>query len=147
MTPNSMSTRLLIASALITVFSAAELSASFEIPWNTIDGGGGVSQMGDYAVYGTIGQPDAGTLTGGGYTLHGGFWPGLAGRDGAPVGDLNCDGAVSVSDIGAFVLALTNPTAYATQFPDCDVRLGDVNQDGAVTVSDIGPFVALLTGI
>lgn len=62
-------------------------------------------------------------------------------------GDMNCDGVVSVGDIGAFVLALTDPTGYAVQFPDCDINQGDINMDGFVTVSDIGPFVALLTSM
>ena len=70
----------------------------------------------------------------------------LAGRVGLLAGDLNCDGAVSVGDIGAFVLALTDPAGYAAAFPECDIFNGDVNNDGAVTVSDIGPFVALLAG-
>lgn len=60
-------------------------------------------------------------------------------------GDMNCDGAITVSDIGGFVLALTDPATYANDFPDCDAMLADVNDDGAVTVSDIGPFVTLLT--
>lgn len=64
----------------------------------------------------------------------------------ALLGDLNCDGMVSVSDIGAFVLALTNPAEYATQYPSCDIDLGDLTNDGQVSVSDIGPFVQLLTG-
>lgn len=62
------------------------------------------------------------------------------------VGDLNCDGLVSVSDIGPFVLALTNPPDYAAQFPNCNIAAGDTNGDGIVSVSDIGPFVALLIG-
>ncbi len=62
------------------------------------------------------------------------------------VGDLNCDGIVSVGDIGAFVLALTDPAGYAAQFPQCEPDNGDVNADGNVTVGDIGGFVALLTG-
>lgn len=62
------------------------------------------------------------------------------------VGDMNCDGVVSVSDIGPFVIALTDPAGYATQFPACEIFNGDINADGAVSVSDIGPFVALLTG-
>lgn len=61
-------------------------------------------------------------------------------------GDLNCDGVVSVADIGAFVLALTDPAGYAVQFPACDPLAGDLNDDGLVTVGDIGAFVALLTG-
>lgn len=60
------------------------------------------------------------------------------------LGDLNCDGTLSVSDIGSFVLALTNPAQYAIQFPMCNVRAADINGDGFVTVSDIGMFVALL---
>ncbi len=62
------------------------------------------------------------------------------------VGDLNCDGVVSVGDIGPFVLALTDAAADASQFPHCALPHGDVNADGFVTVGDIGPFVALLVG-
>ncbi len=47
---------------------------SYSIDWFTIDGGGGASTGGVYAVSGTIGQPDAGTMSGGNYTLQGGFW-------------------------------------------------------------------------
>ena len=47
---------------------------NFSIDWFTIDGGGGGSTGGVYAISGTIGQPDAGTMTGGNYTLVGGFW-------------------------------------------------------------------------
>lgn len=61
-------------------------------------------------------------------------------------GDMNCDGEVTVSDIGAFVLALTNPSEYQLQFPGCSLLNADVNGDSAVTVGDIGGFVALLTG-
>lgn len=56
-------------------------------------------------------------------------------------GDANCDGNVTVGDIGFFVIALTNPGA----FPGCDITRCDVNLDGFVTVSDIGPFVQALT--
>jgi hypothetical protein len=49
---------------------------SYSIDWFTIDGGGGTSTGGVYAVSGTIGQPDASqqTMTGGNYLLTGGFW-------------------------------------------------------------------------
>lgn len=62
-------------------------------------------------------------------------------------GDMNCDGAVTVSDIGGFVLALTDGPAYESSFPGCDVLLADVNDDHAVTVSDIGLFVELLASL
>jgi hypothetical protein len=47
----------------------------FAIDWHTLDGGGGTSTSEVYSVSGTIGQPDAGpTMTGGNYSLTGGFW-------------------------------------------------------------------------
>jgi hypothetical protein len=49
-------------------------SQSYSIDWSTIDGGGGTSTGGVYSVSGTIGQPDAGKMSGGNYTLDGGFW-------------------------------------------------------------------------
>lgn len=59
-------------------------------------------------------------------------------------GDCNCDDAITVGDIGGFVLVLTQPAAYALQFPQCDPLTADLNADGAVTVADIGPFVGRL---
>lgn len=61
-------------------------------------------------------------------------------------GDMNCDGVITVADVGPFVLALTNPAGYDAAFPDCEALNADLSGDGLVTVSDIGPFVALLTG-
>jgi hypothetical protein len=50
-------------------------TAEYTIDWSSIDGGGGTSTGGVYAVSGTIGQPDAGpTMSGGNYTVEGGFW-------------------------------------------------------------------------
>ena len=47
----------------------------YSIDWSTIDGGGGTSTGGVYSASGTIGQPDAsGAMTGGSYSLTGGFW-------------------------------------------------------------------------
>ncbi|MGE3182624.1 MAG: hypothetical protein AB7N71_13410, partial [Phycisphaerae bacterium] len=64
----------------------------------------------------------------------------------ALLGDMNCDGVISVGDIAGFVLALTDPSGYAAQFPDCNISNADINGDLTVSVGDIGPFVALLTG-
>lgn len=66
---------------------------------------------------------------------------------GAAKGDLNCDTVISVGDIGAFVMALSDAAAYNAAFPECDRMAADVNRDGAVTVSDIGSFVARLSGL
>lgn len=61
-------------------------------------------------------------------------------------GDVNCDGRVNNFDIDAFVLALSDPAAYAAAFPRCERMLADIDGDGAVTNFDIDPFVALISG-
>jgi hypothetical protein len=48
---------------------------SYTINWYKVAGGGGTSSNGQYTVSGTIGQHDAsGPMTGGSYSLTGGFW-------------------------------------------------------------------------
>ena len=62
-----------LAALVALVVSAS--AQSYSIDWYTIDGGGGTSTGGVYSVSGTIGQPDAsGAITGGNYSMTGGFW-------------------------------------------------------------------------
>lgn len=58
----------------------AQSDGGYDLSWNTVDSGGYTwSEGGGYALGGTIGQPDSGVvLTGGDYTLAGGFWGGVA---------------------------------------------------------------------
>lgn len=58
------------------IFQPLTASAQpYSIDWYKIAGGGGTSTGGTYQVSGTIGQPDAsGAMTGGNYSLTGGFW-------------------------------------------------------------------------
>ena len=55
---------------------AIGFAQQYSIDWFTIDGGGGTSTGGVYSVSGTIGQPDANAtpMTGGNFSLTGGFW-------------------------------------------------------------------------
>jgi len=58
------------------LMAAACLAQSYSIDWYKISGGGGMnSSNGVYSLSGTIGQHDAGgPMTGGNYSLTGGFW-------------------------------------------------------------------------
>jgi hypothetical protein len=60
--------------------ASAQGPAGYEIAWYTIDGGGATfSSGGSYSLGGTAGQADAGgQLSGGTYTLTGGFWQGAS---------------------------------------------------------------------
>jgi len=48
------------------------------------------------------------------------------------------------SDVGPFVLAMLDPAAYQSQFPDCDIAPADMNGDGAVDGEDAQAFVDAL---
>jgi hypothetical protein len=78
---NRVSESLLIKCKLRFVFAALlflsvdfTFAQSYSVDWFTIDGGGGTSTGGVFSVTGTIGQPDAGHMSGGSYTVDGGFW-------------------------------------------------------------------------
>jgi hypothetical protein len=61
--------------ATLVVGAAQPALGQFVISRFTIDGGGGTNSAGGtFALGGTIGQPDAGLLSGTGFTLAGGFW-------------------------------------------------------------------------
>ena len=61
--------------------AALAITVTYNVPWYSVDGGGGTSLGGAYSLTGTIGQCDAGTMNGGVYALYGGFvqpdsaWP------------------------------------------------------------------------
>src|SRR5580704_7953423 len=58
-------------------FCLRALGQSYSISWYKVSGGGGssASTNGQYSVSGTIGQQDAsGAMTGGSFSLTGGFW-------------------------------------------------------------------------
>jgi hypothetical protein len=64
----------LIILCLLPVALGVPALAQYSVDWFKVAGGGGTSTGGVYTVSGTIGQPDAGAMTGGNFTLTGGFW-------------------------------------------------------------------------
>ena len=71
--------RFLAACLLLCVaFQAlAQSGGGYDLSWSAVAGGGGtLSTGGTYSVDGTVGQPEAGLLKGGDFTVGGGFLPG-----------------------------------------------------------------------
>jgi hypothetical protein len=67
------------AALFLSLIALGTLQAQdYSVDWFTIDGGGGTSTGGVYSVSGTIGQPDASSMSSGDYTIEGGFWGALA---------------------------------------------------------------------
>jgi hypothetical protein len=72
----------------LAVLACTPAWGEYDLSWYTVDGGGDVATMSDsYTLSGTIGQPDAGAMTGGTFSLNGGFWVGGIGVVG--IGDDN----------------------------------------------------------
>lgn len=95
--------RLWLALLLVSVFSF-QLSAfaqTYSIDWSTIDGGGGTSTGGVYSVSGTIGQPDAGKMSGGNFTVDGGFW-GIIAAVQTPGAPLLCIARTTTNTVAVF---------------------------------------------
>jgi hypothetical protein len=90
-----------MGSAIVLATAGTPLQAqTYSIDWFTIDGGGGTSTGGNYSVTGTIGQPDAGQMSGGPYALTGGFWSllNVIQTPGAPfLSVVQLNGAVTIS--------------------------------------------------
>src|SRR5205085_1371516 len=98
----SNTTFLATSFAIILLTATAARTQSFDLSWNTIDGGG-VTAIGGgaFTLGGTIGQPDAEIapiMSGGSFMLTGGFWPGIGGACTLP-GDMNLDGGVDGQDV------------------------------------------------
>jgi hypothetical protein len=71
---NKNKSRIVFMALLIILAMVASAQAQpYAVTWWTV-GGGGISSGGSHVLSGTIGQPDAGVMSGGGFTLTGGFW-------------------------------------------------------------------------
>ena len=111
--------------------------------WWTVDGGGATfSTGGDFSLGGTIGQHDAGAMTGGSFELVGGFWP-VGGASGGPPCnpcDTNCDGSIDLTDVEPFIALLLEGGK------PCSACAGDTTGDGSVDLTDVEGFIERLLG-
>lgn len=115
-----------------------------DLTWHTIDGGGGVSSGGIFKLSATIGQPDAcspaAPMTGGIFTLVGGFWPGVEiveVPECSLIGDMNGDGLRNGKDIQQFAGCVIGGGAQ-------DCSCADINESGAADAADVLSFVQIL---
>jgi len=70
-----MARSVLLAAILLAPAVLAQSAGNYTVTWFAIAGGGGTSAGTQYSVSGTIGQADAGgPMSGGNYSLSGGFW-------------------------------------------------------------------------
>ena len=110
----------------------------FDLSWHTVDGGGVMrSTGGDFELSGTIGQPDAGAMSGGNFTLTGGFWFEVI------ASDCNEDGVVNLFDYDTFQTCLTGPGGGPLP-AGCNCY--DFDGDGVITLEDFATMQAMFNG-
>lgn len=139
---------ILVCLAIVIPVSAAD----FDVNWWTVDGGGAMfSTGGNFELGGTIGQPDAGLMSGGNFELLGGFWGVGSGNDnpcnGSIRGDSDCSGDVNFNDIDCFVGALIDPGTWdgCGHAGGCDYTcVNDIDLSGSVDFNDIDGFIDCL---
>jgi len=111
-------------------------AGEFEIARSTIDGGGVMrSTGGSYELSGTIGQPDAGLMSGGAFDLTGGFWFAV------DPGDCDEDGVIGLSDHSSFFECLMGPGLAVASGCECI----DLDRSGTVDLADFGAVQATFT--
>ena len=132
--------KIILLALAFTAF-VARAQTNYTIDWFTIDGGGGTSTGGTFAVSGTIGQPDAsGAMTGGNYSLTGGFWSLIAVVQTAGLPNLTItfvgpnSVVVSWPDTGSYTLQ-TNNNLIASNWLGCGGTINTVNGTNSVTVT------------
>jgi hypothetical protein len=126
------------------VAGAIQTQAQLTIDWFTVGDPGATSDGGNYSLSGTIGQADAGEMSGGNYALTGGFWSlySLPDTSSGIEGDVSpraqANGVVSVTDwvqVGRFVAGL-DAASVGAEFQRADCAPRATLGDGRLTVSD-----------
>lgn len=91
---------------------------------------------GEFQLSGTIGQPDAGTMTGNTFELTGGFWFEI------PLGDCEDDGDVDLFDYDQFQACLKGPNSSVSS----ECRCFDVDRSRSVDLADFAVIQVTHTG-
>ena len=118
---------------LLGVTGTVSAQGGYDLSWWTINGGGDTSTGGNYSLSGTLGQPEVEVLSGGSYTLYGGFWGGIA--EGLPpglCGDANVDTVVNTLDAVQVLRRAVNLASFTPQ----QEKNADTNKDNAINVLD-----------
>lgn len=124
-----------ISATLAGLALAASASAQYAITSFTIDGGGGTLTGPTYTLTGTIGQADAGVLTGAGSTLYGGFWRPMGPVTPCPGDIANNDGMIDIDDLNVILSSFGATVGIGSP---ADVA----NNDGVIDIDDLNVILS-----
>jgi hypothetical protein len=116
-------------------------SANYQIPWLSINSGGGPAASANYQTNVTVGQAAVGTSSSPNYTVGQGFWYGASGCNCPHQGDIASDGVIDVFDvIGLIDIAFSGGTDIHD--PGCPRTRADVDNNGVPDVFDVIYIIA-----
>jgi hypothetical protein len=108
----------IVTMLVITTPAAAQSGGTFDLTWNSIDGGGGTSTGGTFELTGTIGQADTGVSSAGSLVSSAGFLP----------GNFGC------------VVNLRDLVAFAQKWLSRGTTGADLDRSGRVDIADFAIF-------
>jgi hypothetical protein len=119
----------------------AGFAQQYSIDWYKIAGGGGTSTGATYQVSGTIGQPDAGgAMTGGNYSLTGGFWSLISVVQTAGLPNLTITHSgnsviISWPNTGSFTLQQNNNLSVSANWAASGYSISTSNGTNSITIT------------
>jgi hypothetical protein len=131
----------LVVCSFVLLLAQTGNAQNYNIDWYTVAGGGDTSTGGVYAVSGTIGQHDAGgPMTGGNYSLAGGFWALISAiqTPGLPPLVITHSGQnviVSWPDTGSYTLQQNATLAVPTGWAASGYTITTANGTNSITIT------------
>lgn len=121
-------------------FCVALQAQQYSIAWYKVAGGGGTGTNAQYSLSGTIGQQDAsGALTGGSYSLSGGFWAIYAVQTaGLPTLTISRAGntvIVSWPNTGSYILQQNSNLALRSGWIPSSYSTNTLNGSNSITIT------------
>ena len=130
--------KLRMAAFVVLFLIGMAVAEPFDISRSSIDGGGAMhSAGGGFVLSGTIGQPDAGAVSGGDFTLTGGFWFAVV------PGDMDEDGGITLGDFELFTGCVSGEQSDIPR-PECGSF--DFDGDDDVDLRDFSEFQSRFDG-
>jgi len=116
---------------------------AYDIPWQSINTGGGNYQSASYETSSSTGQSVIGYATSANYETGMGYWYGMGGGecDCFTKGDVNGDGGATPLDVAFLVKYVYQSQDALVERPLCPYPKGDVNCDGGATPLDVAFLV------
>ena len=123
-------------------------SATYEIKWQSINGGGGNIKSMNYEMQSSIGQSATGYATSANYQLGAGYWYGVGGNTQCSCpsqGDIaerpSGNGVIDVFDV-IEIIGIAFSGSPDIQDPQCPKTRGDVDNNGVTDVFDVIYLIA-----